>query len=430
MLYNLTDMFWVGRLGSNEVAATGATGMYIWLSVAFMLFGSLGASIGVSQSIGRGDLGKAESFARTALALALAFGLVCGLVMFVFKSPMVAFFAFKEEDVSEHARRYLAIVAASVPFSYVSASLASVFNASGRSKVPLACSLVGTGLNVILDPIFIIVLGLGVSGAAIATVIGNAVGAALLLFCLKRSKSRPFENFKIFKKLDFKDVRQILKWAAPVCLESFLFTSLAMITSRREASFGADAMAVSRVGSQIESLTWLVGASFGTALTAFAGQNYGAGKWDRIHKAFKISSVGMAAYGLFVSSVLVFAGRFLFTLFLPDSGLEDLSSKYLSIIAICQVPVCMEATASSMFRGLGRTLPPSIVNTTCNIIRVPLCYLLSMTSLGLVGVWAGISFAACLKGAWSYPWFFLSRKRLQRENPFGLKAPDPEPVSV
>ncbi|MDR2751893.1 MAG: hypothetical protein LBC41_14655, partial [Clostridiales bacterium] len=83
-------------------------------------------------------------------------------------------------------------------------------------------------------------------------------------------------------------------------------------------------------------------------------------------------------------------------------------------------------TSSSMFRGLGRTLPPSIVNTACNILRVPLCYLLSMTSLGLTGVWAGISFAACLKGAWSYPWFFLSRKRFQRENPFGLKAPDSE----
>jgi putative MATE family efflux protein len=284
----------------------------------------------------------------------------------------------------------------------------------------------------VLDPLLIFQASLGIAGAAVATVLGQLLAAAFLLFWIKFGKNRPFEHLRIIRTPDLKAVLQIIKWALPMCLESFLFTSAAMITSRREASFGADAMAVSRVGSQIESITWLVGGSFGLALTSFTGQNYGAGKWDRIHKTFKISSVVMAIYGLGVSALLIFGGKRLFSLFLPDADLVRMSGGYLSIIAICQIPSCLEAVASNMFRGLGRTVPPSIVNTASNILRVPLSYLLSATPLGLYGVWAGITIAASVKGIWSYPWFSFARKRIQSRSPFGAlddPSADPKPLT-
>jgi len=167
------------------------------------------------------------------------------------------------------------------------------------------------------------------------------------------------------------------------------------------------------VGSQIESLTWLVGGAFGSALISFIGQNYGARKWDRITSTFKMASVVMLIYGAFVAFVLAVPGKYLFGIFLPDPILIERSVLYLRIIAVCQIPMCLEAVSANAFRGLGKTIPPAIINTTCNVIRVPLAYLLSadFMGLGLTGVWIAISASECVKGTWSYSWYLLTERR-------------------
>ncbi|GHU17255.1 hypothetical protein FACS1894163_07940 [Spirochaetia bacterium] len=129
----------------------------------------------------------------------------------------------------------------------------------------------------------------------------------------------------------------MLKWAIPIALEAFLFCFLSMLTSRIEASFGAHAMATSKVGAQIESLSWLIGGGFGSALVAFIGQNYGAGKWDRIKRGVRVSALAMSAWGIFVTLLLWFAGGFLFSLFLPEPELAALGTRYLRILAFCRV---------------------------------------------------------------------------------------------
>jgi len=172
-------------------------------------------------------------------------------------------------------------------------------------------------------------------------------------------------------------------------------------------------MAMSRVGSQIESLTWLVGGAFGTALIAFVGQNYGAEKWDRIRITFKTASLVMICYGLFVTFLLAVPGRYIFGFFLPDAELIERSVLYLRILAICHVPLCLEAVSGNTFRGLGKTMPPAIINTTCNVLRVPLVYFLSseFVGIGLPGVWIGIATSGVIKGVWSYTWCSVTAMR-------------------
>ncbi|MCL2081323.1 MAG: MATE family efflux transporter [Oscillospiraceae bacterium] len=413
MLYSLTDMFWLGRLGSEEVAATGAAALYMWLSVAFMLLGSVGASIGVSQAIGSGDTEKAKSFTDTALLISVVCGVAFALVMIVFRSQMTGFFNFSEPNVIKFTESYLAVVAAAIPLTYVSAALGAVFTASGNSRTPFICNAAGTGVNMVLDPIFIFSLDLGVLGAAYATVIGQTTVFLMFIILMKKSKNRPFEVFRFSLKAKLDDIMWTLKKSLPIGAESFLFTFLVMTTSRREAFFGADAVAMSRVGSQIESLTWLVGGAFGSALISFVGQNFGAKKWDRIGATFRIAAVTMVCYGAFVAFVLAVPGKYLFGLFLPDPALIERSVLYMRILAVCQIPMCIEAVASNMFRGLGKTMPPAIINTTCNIIRVPLAYFLSAEALGigLPGVWIAISVSGCIKGIWSYMWYLVTQHR-------------------
>jgi putative MATE family efflux protein len=455
MLYNLTDMFYVGRLGAEEIAATGAAGLYMWLSVALMLVGSVGASIGISQSIGAGDEKRAKTFAQNALSLSVGLGILFGLVLFIYPRQLLALFNFREENVVELAVQYLTVIAVFIPVTYVSATLTSVFNASGRSKVPMYINLIGMMLNIILDPLFIFTFGLGVRGAAIATVISQSLVCSLLIWAVKAHKQRPFASFPLVRPPCRGVITQILKWTWIICAESALFTFLVMITSRREAYFGADALAISRVGSQIESLTWLVGGAFGSALTAFIGQNFGAGEHERIRKTFRLSTFLMIGYGSCVALLLALGGERLFSLFIENRpDLSARSASYMLIIAFAQIPMCLEGAAASTFRGKGRTWPASIVNITGNALRVPMAYVLSMSAaeaiviidtvsgasvnilgaaisfgflraplsalsaaaslnLGLSGVWIAITISCWIKGAWSYAWYAVSNRAVR-----------------
>ena len=412
MAYNLTDMFWLGRLSSDSVAASGTVGLYMWLSMAFMLLGRMGAEIGVSQNIGKGDRDKALSYAQNSVFIGITFGIALMLVYTLGRGPLVGFFGIKEAHVAQDARNYLAIVGFGIPFTFITGAVSGTFNGSGNSRVSLMVNGVGLVLNMTLDPIMIFAAGLGIRGAATATLIAQIVAASLSVIALVKHKNRPFEKFQFALRPDKEIIKQIFKWVTPISVESFLFTFLTMMTAALVASFGADAMASSRVGSQIESLTWLIAGGFGSAMTAFVGQNFGAGKWTRIHRGFRISTAMMIGWGICVSFILYFAGSALFRIFIPDNlTVVDIGSKYLKILAIAQIPGCLEGIASGAFRGRGQTIPPSIASGTTNALRVVLAYILThFTSLGLTGIWIALTVGSGARGSWMFIWYLINTR--------------------
>jgi len=323
------------------------------------------------------------------------------------------FFRIQEEIVIGYANDYLSMVSLSFPMAFVSSSIMGIFNGVGNSRTSLVIGGVGFMVNMILTPILIFMFGMGVAGAGLATVFAHSVAAVLAVILLKKYKNRPFESFKLLVPLKREFVKQIFRWVMPISVESFFFTTLTMLVSLLIVSFGENAMSATRVSSQIESLTWLIGGGFASALTSFTGQNFGANKWSRISRGFKISSVIMSAWGLVVSFILIFAGRFLIGLFAPDSPeIIELGVINLRIFAICQIPQCLEGVGSGLFRGQGKTIPPSISSITSNILRVILAYVLvHFTDLGLAGVWIALMAGSTLRGCWIYIWYtFYSRK--------------------
>lgn len=407
MAYNLTDMFWLGRVSSDMVAASGTAGMYIWLSTAFIFIGRMGAEIGIAQCMGKGDTEAAQKYSQNALFLSVVLGLCFTVVMMVFAGPLIDFFAIKEAAVAAGAQSYLFLVSISMPATFISAAVTGTFNGSGNSWVPFLINALGLVLNIILDPVLIFTFNMGIEGAAIATVVAQAVVVVLSLWVMVWKRTRPFQNYRFFTKPDGALVRQILKWSTPIGLESMLFTLLSMIISRFVADWGASAIAVQRVGSQVESLSWMIGGGFASAITAFVGQNFGAGKWARIRSGFCISLMTISIWGLFVMVLLLVAGGALFSIFLPDPKLVGMGATYLRILAVCQIFVALESAAGGAFRGMGKTLPPSVASIACNAMRVLLAYFLSQTSLGLDGLWWGIALGASLRGAWIFIWFLV-----------------------
>lgn len=411
MSYNLTDVFWMGRLGSDAVAASGTSGLFMWMAYGLILFGRVGAEIGVSQNLGRGDTNAARNHAQNAVYIAAFFGALYSLLMICFRYQLIGFFNIPSVQVETDARRYLLIVSFSMPFDFLYNVAVGTFNASGNSRTPFLISTAGLVSNMIMDPIMIFIFGLGITGAAIATAIAQISCCIWIYTLLKKGKHRPFEHFVLLSKPDFKVISQMLKWSVPAGLESMFFTGMSMLTTRLTAVHGAPAMAAGRVGSQIESLSWLIGGGFGIAMTSFIGQNFGAGKWTRIHKGFHISMQVILCWGVLITAFIYLGADFLFSIFLTDPAEIALGATYLRIIAWSQLPQSVEAVSYSMFKGTGNTLQPSVVSISCNVLRVVLAYILSGTSLGLHGIWIAISIMGAIRGVWMYLWCkFQSRK--------------------
>jgi len=413
MAYNLTDMFWLGRLSSDAVAASGTAGMFLWLSMAFFLFGRMGAEIGVSQNLGRKDIDTARSYAQNAIIIAVFLGIIISIVFISFHKELIGLFRIKEVHVEKEAAEYLAIVSFGMPFFYTVAAVSGIFNGAGNSRMSMMVNGFGFMLNMILDPLLIFTAGLGIHGAAVATVIAQSLTTVLAIFVLLKSKNRPFKEIRLKVRPDLTVIRQIGKWVVPVSLESFLFTVLSMMLTPLVATYGAGALATVRIGSQIESLTWLIAGGYAAALTSFTGQNFGAGKWTRINKGYKISTGLMTCWGFLVALLLYFGGGALYGIFVPnDPNVIKMGIHYLQVLAFVQIPACLEGVAAGIFRGKGKTLPPSISSITSNILRVVFAYLfVSITDFGLTGIWIAVGASAAIRGIWIFIWYTIHARK-------------------
>lgn len=418
MVYNLTDMFWLGRVPDSvtAVAASGLAGMFLWFGAALMLMGRMGSEIGTAQSLGRGNADAARSYAENSGRIAIVLGILYGGILLGLSRPLVGLLQVENQVLLDSASAYLRIVAFGIPLINLSAAITGAFNGAGNSRLSFLANSVGLAVNMILDPLMIQGFGWGVRGAAIATV--TAQGVVLLLFvCFaKRHPQRPFAHFSVFGRMDWSRVGDITRWSLPVAVESAAFTALAMVvTAMVSASYGENAVAVQRVGSQLESLSWLIGGGFSSAVTAFVGQNYGARKWQRIRQGYRISLMALLTWELLVTGILLLGGRFLFSLFLHEPEVLDMGATYLRILAASQLFMALEGACAGVFRGIGQTLPPSLCSIASNLLRPLLCWSF-MRWMGLNGLWMGITVSAALRGASIFVWYTLHERRIPLAN--------------
>lgn len=409
MAYNLTDMFWIGFLGSDAVAAVGIAGFFVWFSQAFIILSKTGTEIRVAQTTGKKEDLQAEKYARNGLALVWIIAVLYGLGIVVFRNPLIGFFNTGDLHVESMATLYLALVGLGMIFPFSNQVFTGIFNGRGDSRTPFQFNVTGLLINIVLDPILILGLGpfpkMGVAGAAVATVIAQGIVFVLFVYNIK-FKHALFDHFVFFKGIQISRFKEIMKLGSAPALQSGFFTLISMVIARIIAVYGPGPIATQKVGSQIESITWMTATGISVALSAFVGQNYGAGQYGRVVKGYRTAIKIAFALGIFNTFILFFGAKWLFMIFIREPDVIPLGIDYLRILGLSQLFMCIEITTTGAFNGIGHTKPAALIGIAFNILRIPMAlYFSQMTFLGLNGIWWSISISSLFKGVIVYALF-------------------------
>ncbi len=398
MAYNMIDMIWIGQLGSSAVTAVGTAGLFLNFNFSISSLIYIGAGIKIAHSVGEGNRSEAKAYAENALLNVIILILSFMCVVLLFEKQLIGFFNIQDSHINQMALSYLTIATLGMIASAITLVSMRIFNAHGDSKIPFKITSVGLILNIILDPILIFgLLGmprLGVMGAAIATVISQFVVMIAMVIILRKR----FGIFSNGYSYNLKYSKALFRIGSPVATQRILFTIISLIIARIVASWGPDAIAVQRIGLQIESISYMTAGGVQGALVAFIGQNFGAKKYLRIIKSF-FSAIGISSlFGLFMSAILILTPEPIFRVFLQENRVVALGVNYLMILGVSQLFMILEITSTGAFQGLGKTLPPAIISIILTGARIPMALALSATALGLNGVWWSITISSILKG--------------------------------
>lgn len=362
-LFNAADIAVVGNfsgeLKTAAVAAVGANSSIISLVVNLFIGISLGANVTIAHAIGEGNEGAVRRAAHTAIVVAVLGGVCAALGGELAAAPLLGLLNVPK-DVFPLALLYLRIYLAGLPVILLYNFEAAIFRSVGETKLPLLALTVSGILNVILNLFFVAVLGMTVDGVAIATVLSNAVSAAILYRQLRRThhliRIEPKEL-----RIDGESLKRILRIGLPAGIQSAVFSVANIIIQGSINSLGTVVMAASSAAYNIEIFTYDVLNSFSQACTTFVGQNFGAGQIRRCKRTLLLCfAEGIVSLLAAIALILPF-GKTLLAFFNNDPQVVEVGYIRLVLLMTAHLfSLCYELL-SGYLRGFGISLPPALL---------------------------------------------------------------------
>lgn len=362
-LFNAADIAVVGNftgdLRTASVAAVSATSAIIGLVVNLFVGVSLGANVAIAYAVGRRDREAVGRAVHTAILMAVLGGVLAACLGELAAAPILRLLRTPEE-VLPLSLLYLRIYFAGLPVILLYNFEAAIFRSVGETRIPLVALTFSGVLNVLLNLFFVAALHRTVDGVAAATVLSNAVSAAILYRCLRRTDLPVRVDPKAFR-LDRESVRRILRVGLPAGLQSAVFSVANIIIQGAINSLGTVVMAASGAAFNIEIITYDILNAFSQACTTFVGQNFGAGDLERCRKTMLLCLLeGIAALGLAIAVILPF-GRQLLAVFNSDPQVVETGYIRLTLLLTAHVfSLCYEVL-SGYLRGFGISVLPAVL---------------------------------------------------------------------
>lgn len=363
-MYNLTDTYWLGQLGTNELAAINLVSPLQQIVVNFGSGLTVAGAVLIAQLIGASKKEEAASMASQIFVCAMIFSIICAGVIAIF-TPTVVNWLGADEPTAKVANVYLRLVILDMPFLYMVNIFAAIRQAQGDTVSPMFLNLTGILLNVILDPLLMIVIHWGAAGAALATVIAKAVPAMISLVILKRDTTGVRIRLKGFR-FEKSKMKSILTVGLPTAIGGSTMQLGFLLMSRNVYVYGTGAMAAYGIGNKVNGLITLPSNGIGSAVATIVGQNIGANQIDRAEKGYKIAR-RVSVIFLFVGGLILsrpFLSEAIVGLFSTDEEVIAMATDFLSIMALWCFTNGVYNSTSGLFQGSGHTEVTMAVDAT------------------------------------------------------------------
>ena len=359
-LYFLVDLYWVGRLGKEAVAAVSVAGNLAFIVLAVTQMLSVGTTTRVSHAVGRKDREQAIFVSNQSQGLGIACGLLFLAVAMTFRERYATSLA-ADARTAELAGDYLLWFIPAMALQFPMVSMSAALRGTGNFKPGMIVQTGTVIINIILAPLLVFGVGtgrpLGVAGAAIATLIALAIGTAWLATYFRGTD--PFLHFRPAEwKPNLHEWTSMLKVGLPAGAEFALMSIYMLIVYSVSRPFGSAAQAGFGIGLRILQAFFLPVVALGIAVAPVAGQNFGARQGDRVRQTFKAGAAMACGLMLAATAVCYFAPTPLIKAFSADPEVIAVGSEYLRILAWSFVASGVIFVSSSMFQGLGHTVPP------------------------------------------------------------------------
>lgn len=390
-MYTVVDSIIIGQgVGKEAFAALGNSVNILWLFNSLAIGLGMGTTIILSQYYGAGDETRLKQTVDTgavfllvmAAALSTAGALSLGPILRAMEVPA---------EVFPYARLYLMIMILGMVFTFAYNAIGAVLRGIGDSRHPLYFLIIATVANIALDIVFVLVFGWGVAGAAVATLLSQALSVAAGLRYIYQKSGHDFLRIRPRSlRLDRHVFRKTLTVGLPFGVQQALVALGFVVYTRIVNPFGTDTIAGYTAGSRLEAFAILPAMSFGMAVATFTGQNLGAGKEDRIRRGFHFTLFTSGGIAILLSVLLLLFRSPMIRLFNTESGVVAMGSEYLRWVAPFYILFSTMYIVTGVLRGAGATLEVMLFTLVSQwLVRIPLSLWLS-TLWGTRGIWISI----------------------------------------
>lgn len=376
-MYGAVDLLVVGQFGTSAGISAVATGTNIVNLVTFVIAAlTMGVTVLISRYLGEGKNERIGKVIGGAISFFIAFAAVATLLLIIF-APAFAGWLNAPAEAFDLTVVYVRICGAGIVFVIGYNVISGIFRGLGNSKLPLIFVAIACVVNIVGDLVFIAVLHMDVAGAALATIMAQAVSVVLSLAIIKKQKL-PFA----LRKSDIgfnEEIKKFLQMGIPIAFQEILTNLSFLILCAIINGISLEASSGYGIAQKVTSFVMLIPSALMQSMSAFVGQNVGAGKEDRARKSMFTGMILGAGIGVFITLLSYFEGDLLSSVFTQNQAYIAKSAEYLKGFSIEAVLTCIVFSYIGYFNGHGKTLPVMLQGVTASfLVRVPMSYFFSI----------------------------------------------------
>lgn len=389
-LYNIVDRMFIGNIpdiGSLAITGVGITMPIMTIVLAFGMLIGIGTTANISLNLGKGNRTTAEKLLGNAFTLSIIVGLAIAITGTIFANPILNLFGASENTLF-YAKEYIGIILLGCTFNILSFALNSTVRADGNPKMSSITMVIGCGANIILDYLFIFVLNLGVKGAALATIISQAITFFIILYYYTAGNSNlklKIENFKLKKHL----VTMTFAIGIAPFATQIANSLVQVIANNALKTYGSDlAIGAMTVISSLNIIFMMPIFGINQGCQPIIGFNYGAKKYERAKEAFKYATIAACVICIIGFISIQCFPKQIISLFNNDPELTTLAIKGIRIYLLMMPVVGINIVATSYYQSIGKAKISMFVSLLRQVILLIPFTIILPKFIGLDGVWA------------------------------------------